>query len=55
MEIIGLQMEEGFGSSVAACDITGDGRDDLIVGAPFYSPDRTRYNVGRIHIFQGQV
>ena len=54
LERIGLQIGEGFGTAVAACDITGDGRDDLIVGAPFYSPDRTRYNVGRIHIFQGR-
>jgi len=54
LERIGLQIGEGFGTAIAACDITGDGRDDLIVGAPFYSPGRTRYNVGRIHIFQGR-
>jgi len=51
LEVVGLQIGEGFGISTAACDITGDGRDDLIVGAPNFSPGRRMFNVGRIHIF----
>ena len=31
LEVFGLQIGEGFGSAVAACDITEDRRDDLIV------------------------
>ena len=34
------QMGENFGAAFAACDINGDRRDDLIVGAPRYSKDR---------------
>jgi len=55
LEVIGLQMGEGFGSAIAACDISGDGRDDLIVGAPNHSPRRQMFNVGRIHIFIKRV
>jgi hypothetical protein len=34
----GDQPGEKFGSAATACDVTGDGLDDLIVGAPFYTP-----------------
>ena len=34
------QMGENFGAAFAACDINGDRRDDLIVGAPRYSRDK---------------
>merc|ERR1719239_9564 len=48
-----LQMGEGFGSSVAACDLNGDGVDDLIVGSPMYSDpsDDNLHNTGRVHTF----
>jgi len=45
-----LQMGEGFGSAVAACDLNGDGADDLIVGSPMYS-DEDSHNIGRVHFF----
>ena len=47
----GLLVGEDFGFSIASCDINGDGRDDLIVGAPSYAEDQYQYNVGRIHVF----
>merc|ERR1719500_777300 len=48
-----LQMGEGFGWSVAACDLNGDGLDDLIVGSPMYSDpsDEDKHNTGRVHFF----
>ena len=51
MTLKGQQIGESFGHAVAACDINGDGRDDLIVGAPTYALDQYQYNVGRVHVF----
>ena len=50
-EVSGTNIGEHFGSSVAACDFTGDGRDDLVVGAPNFAKDRHSYNSGRVHVF----
>ena len=33
LQPLDLKQGEDFGYSVAACDITGDGRDDLVVGS----------------------
>merc|ERR1719264_1278940 len=48
-----LQMGEGFGWSVAACDLDDDGLDDLIVGSPMYSDPSSedKHNTGRVHFF----
>ena len=51
LQPLDLKQGEDFGYSVAACDITGDGRDDLIVGSPSYAEDQFHYNVGRLHVF----
>ena len=47
----GEMMGEGFGMSVAGCDVNGDGLDDLVVGAPLHAADRHTYNTGRVHVF----
>jgi FG-GAP repeat/Leucine Rich repeats (2 copies) len=43
-----------FGSSVSGVpDLDGDGRGDIIVGAPMESPDSKYLQEGRVHVFSG--
>ena len=36
-----------FGQALAAVDLDGDGRDELVVGAPFYSSEE-KFDIGKI-------
>ena len=38
--------------SAAACDIDGDGYDELVVGAPHYAANEKAFNTGRVHLFK---
>lgn len=48
----GEQYGEYFGSALTACDVNGDGRDDLIIGAPFWSK---LSDEGRVYAYVSQV
>ncbi|KAK7874238.1 hypothetical protein R5R35_006277 [Gryllus longicercus] len=49
LKVTGKTTGEYFGSSIAVADITNDGLDDLIVGAPFFSQNGDE---GRIYILE---
>jgi hypothetical protein len=52
--ISGEQLGAYFGYSLCVNDIDGDGRDDLIVGAPLYTDftnNLEHYETGRVYIF----
>ncbi|XP_077603843.1 integrin alpha-IIb [Crocuta crocuta] len=53
-QLIGEQVASYFGHSVAVTDVNGDGRHDLLVGAPLYMEsraDRKLAEVGRVYLF----
>ncbi|XP_062364482.1 integrin alpha-IIb isoform X1 [Cinclus cinclus] len=51
------QVASYFGHTVAVADVDGDGRDDLLVGAPLYMArcsDGHRSELGRLYIYLGR-
>ncbi|XP_078573327.1 integrin alpha-8-like [Branchiostoma floridae x Branchiostoma japonicum] len=53
-ELIGEQLASGFGSSLCVTDVNGDGRQDLLIGAPYYSVlsgPTMQGDVGRVYVF----
>ena len=52
--ITGEQLGAYFGYSITTGDIDGDKKDDLIIGAPFYTDlknNEGKYETGRVYIF----
>ncbi|XP_075578728.1 integrin alpha-IIb [Pelecanus crispus] len=50
------QVASYFGHTVAVADVDGDGRDDVLVGAPLYMaqrPDGQRSELGRLYLYLG--
>ncbi|XP_006897945.1 PREDICTED: integrin alpha-IIb [Elephantulus edwardii] len=48
--LLGEQVASYFGHSVAVTDVNGDGRHDLLIGAPLYM-DHKLAEVGRVYLF----
>ena len=46
--VSGKQRGEYFGAAITSCDLNGDGKDELIVGAPQWAKNMDE---GRIYIF----
>lgn len=56
--ITGEQIGAYFGYALCVCDVDGDQLDDLIIGAPMYTPPNNegKYDVGRVYVmFQGKT
>ena len=54
LNLTGEQLGAYFGYSLCVSDMDGDGRDDLIVGAPLFTHllnKDDKYETGRIYIF----
>uniref|UniRef100_A0A8C9MZ26 Integrin subunit alpha 2b n=1 Tax=Serinus canaria TaxID=9135 RepID=A0A8C9MZ26_SERCA len=52
-----FQVASYFGHTVAVADVDGDGRDDLLVGAPLYMARRSdgqRSELGRLYVYLGR-
>ncbi|XP_053994566.1 integrin alpha-5-like [Hylaeus volcanicus] len=47
-KVAGEQYGEYFGAALSSCDLNGDGKDELIIGAPQWAKD---VNEGRIYVF----
>lgn len=56
--LLGYQPGEHFGASLAVSDINGDGRDDIIIGAPHYTGYESsdpRVEIGAVYVFYQTV
>ena len=50
--LTGYQPGEHFGASLAVSDLNGDGRDDIIIGAPHYTDyDSLKPEIGAVYIY----
>lgn len=52
--LVGYQPGEHFGASLAVSDFTGDGRDDIVVGAPHhtdYNGTELKVEIGAVYIY----
>eukprot|EP00731_Ephydatia_muelleri_P004040 Em0002g216a len=50
----GTQLSEYYGFSIITADLTGDGYDEVLVGAPYYSPVQNP-EAGRIYVYRNNA
>eukprot|EP00731_Ephydatia_muelleri_P004044 Em0002g220a len=50
----GTQLSEYYGFSIITADLTGDGYDEVLVGAPYYSPVRNP-EAGRVYVYRNNA
>ncbi len=55
LKLLGEGTDDAAGAHVAACDIDGDGMDDLLVSAQRSAAEEGLYNAGRVHVFYGPL
>lgn len=54
--ITGRQLGAYFGYAIASADVDGDGKDDLIIGAPMHTipNNEGKYEMGRVYVIYQQ-
>ena len=55
LNISGQSSGEGLGSSLACDDLNGDGKDDIIAGAPYFTPYLVDPEIGRAYAVFGST
>jgi len=53
--VVGSHAEEQFGYASAAGDLNGDGRPELVVGAPGHGGGGGSYHAGAVYVFDGRT
>jgi len=54
LNLTGEQLGSYFGYALCVSDLDGDGRDDLVVGAPLFTnftKNKEHYETGRIYVY----
>jgi hypothetical protein len=53
IRIMGSDIEDYSGTSVATGDVNGDGYDDILIGAPAWDGESEHQGIGKVHVIFG--